>query len=62
MIFINELVKCLQNNKINFFTGVPDSCLKVLTSFLESPPSDPDEYFDSGSGQQPCISQLVLTT
>ena len=35
MIFINELVKCLQDNKINFFTGVPDSCLKVLTSFLE---------------------------
>ena len=35
MIFINKLVKCLQNNKIDFFTGVPDSCLKVFTSFLE---------------------------
>ena len=34
MIFVEEFVKLLQNSKINFFSGVPDSCLKEFTFYL----------------------------
>ena len=35
MIFVEDFVKFLQNNKINFFSGVPDSCLKTFISYLD---------------------------
>jgi phosphonopyruvate decarboxylase len=35
MIYVEDFVKFLQNNKINFFSGVPDSCLKLFTSYLD---------------------------
>ena len=35
MIKVNYLIKTLNKNKINFFTGVPDSVLKELSFYLE---------------------------
>ena len=35
MIKVDALIKLLKNN-CNFYTGVPDSVLKELSSFLES--------------------------
>ena len=35
MIKAKNLIKILEKNKINFFTGVPDSILKSLSSYLE---------------------------
>ena len=35
MIKVNHLIKTLNKNKINFFTGVPDSILKELSFYLE---------------------------
>ncbi len=35
MILVDEFTKFLKDNKINFFTGVPDSCLKEFTTYLE---------------------------
>ena len=35
MIKVNDLVKILNKNNSNFFTGVPDSVLKELSSFLQ---------------------------
>jgi len=36
MIDVSYLVKVLKKNKCNFFTGVPDSILKELSSFLKN--------------------------
>ena len=38
MIFVENLIKTLKNNKINFFTGVPDSILSSLSKKLENYP------------------------
>jgi len=35
MIFVENLIKYLKKNKIDFFTGVPDSILKNFSSHLE---------------------------
>ena len=35
MIKVNSLINLLKNN-INFFTGVPDSVLKELSSLLQN--------------------------
>jgi phosphonopyruvate decarboxylase len=35
MIKAKNLIKILEKNKINFFTGVPDSILRSLSSYLE---------------------------
>ena len=35
MIQVKNLFKILKKNKINFFTGVPDSILKNFSSHLE---------------------------
>ena len=35
MIKVKNLLKVLEKNQINFFTGVPDSILKSLSSYLE---------------------------
>jgi phosphonopyruvate decarboxylase len=35
MIFVENLINTLKKNNINFFTGVPDSILKHLSSHLE---------------------------
>ena len=36
MIFVNNLIKTLKKNSIDFFTGVPDSVLKNLSIHLKS--------------------------
>ena len=36
MIKVDTLIKLLKKNNCNFYTGVPDSVLKELSSFLES--------------------------
>mgnify|MGYP001180394190 FL=1 len=38
MILVENLIKTLKKNKINFFTGVPDSILKNLSYYLETIP------------------------
>ena len=38
MIFVENLIDILKKNKINFFTGVPDSILTNLSKKLESYP------------------------
>ena len=35
MIYIENFIDLLKKNKINFFTGVPDSVLKMLGSSIE---------------------------
>ena len=35
MIRIDDLIKTLKKNKVNFFTGVPDSILKKLSIFYK---------------------------
>lgn len=35
MIYAEDLLKTLDNNKISFFTGVPDSILKDFTNYLD---------------------------
>ena len=35
MIFVDEFIKELKNNKISFFSGVPDSVLKNFTNELD---------------------------
>ena len=35
MIDVKDLVLKLEQNKINFFCGVPDSLLKPFTSYIE---------------------------
>ena len=35
MIFAEDLIKTIKKNKINFFTGVPDSILKKLSIHLD---------------------------
>ena len=37
--FVENFKKILRKNKINFFTGVPDSILKNLSKYLENYPS-----------------------
>ena len=34
MIFVQDLLNTLKNNKINFYTGVPDSILKKLSNYF----------------------------
>jgi len=36
MILVENLINTLKKNKINFFTGVPDSILKDFSSYVES--------------------------
>ena len=36
MIFVEHFVKILKKNKVDFFTGVPDSILKNLSLYLEN--------------------------
>ena len=36
MIKVDTLIKLLKKNNCNFYTGVPDSVLKELSSYLES--------------------------
>ena len=38
MIQVKNLIKVLERNKINFFTGVPDSILKGISNYLEKYP------------------------
>lgn len=40
MIKVNSLINLLKKNKINFFTGVPDSNLKELSIYLQSKNKD----------------------
>ena len=35
MIYAEDLLRTLDNNKISFFTGVPDSILKDFTNYLD---------------------------
>ena len=35
MIKVNSLIKILEKNHSNFFTGVPDSVLKQLSIYLQ---------------------------
>ena len=35
MIFVENLIRVLKKNKIDFFTGVPDSILKNFSYILE---------------------------
>ena len=35
MIFAEDLIQTIKKNKINFFTGVPDSILKKLSMHLD---------------------------
>ena len=35
MIYVETLIETLKKNKVNFFTGVPDSVLKALSMYLE---------------------------
>ena len=35
MIKVNTLINLLKKNNTNFFTGVPDSVLKELSSYLK---------------------------
>ena len=39
MINVNNLIKFLKSNKIDFFTGVPDSILKNLSQTIDTFPS-----------------------
>jgi phosphonopyruvate decarboxylase len=36
MIYVEKLIKILKKNKVDFFTGVPDSVLKSLSMYLEN--------------------------
>ena len=36
MFFVENFIKALRKNKIEFFTGVPDSILKNLSKYLEN--------------------------
>ena len=36
MIFVEKLVETLRKNKIDFYTGVPDSILKNLSIILDN--------------------------
>ena len=36
MIYVEKLIETLKKNKVNFFTGVPDSVLKALSVYLEN--------------------------
>ena len=36
MILVDNLFKFLNKNKVNFFTGVPDSILKKTKNYLET--------------------------
>ena len=36
MILVKELLNTLKKNKISFYTGVPDSVLKNLSSYFDS--------------------------
>ena len=36
MIKVRTLIRLLKKNNIDFFTGVPDSVLKELSSFLDA--------------------------
>ena len=38
MILVENLIKILKKNKIDFFTGVPDSILKNFSSAIENYP------------------------
>ena len=38
MIFVEDLIKILKKNKINFFAGVPDSILKNFSNYLQNFP------------------------
>ena len=38
MILVENLLNTLKKNKINFFTGVPDSILKIFCNFVEKLP------------------------
>ena len=40
MILVENLINTLKKNKINFFTGVPDSILKNFSSHIENFPKD----------------------
>ena len=40
MIFVENLIRVLKKNKIDFFTGVPDSILKNFSYILENYPKD----------------------
>ena len=35
MLFVENLFKVLKKNKVNFFSGVPDSILKNFSLYLE---------------------------
>ena len=36
MIFVEELLNTLKKNRISFYTGVPDSVLKNLSSYFNT--------------------------
>ena len=36
MIKVSALINLLKKNKCNFYTGVPDSVLKELSSYLQN--------------------------
>ena len=36
MILVESLIKILKKNSIDFFTGVPDSVLKNLSTYLNN--------------------------
>ena len=36
MVYVEDLFQTLKKNKINFFTGVPDSVLKKFTNYIDS--------------------------
>ena len=40
MIFVENLIKTLKKNNINFYTGVPDSILKNLSYYLDTLPKN----------------------
>ena len=36
MVYVEKLISSLKRNKVNFFTGVPDSVLKTLGTYIDS--------------------------
>lgn len=50
MISVSDLYSCLQNNGINFFTGIPDSLLKEFCLYIAENVSDKNHIIASNEG------------
>ena len=59
MIFPKNLVKILKKNKINFFSGVPDSVLKNFTEIIEKKKYDHIKAANEGAAISACIGNFL---